>query len=451
MTPFSLFKRRPQDHQTRLVQRDQYRIAPVYTKTTAGGEHRPPAPIASISVGTAGLRRNRRFVQNMSRAGCTDRIQSIFVYDCNQRNIQLWRETQSDHTRDITMLPNYLPLSEGFLRRTDRFHLDGHYPSIERDVEEMADELVHAASLAGNSPQLIIEWFGFGGHAQLTRLIHDIIEDRFPNATFLPVWCIPNEGVLESMMRNQVLEEAIQANQHRMNVLTDNAISHKIANIDERIAIALTGIESAYKANPEFGTLAEITNMFSLAGGHWLGIAETHVPLRTTSNSIIMGKDDNALLSIKGAIWDIADVDNRQHELGHYASPDIAAEQRIVVAVPLDHEHIDELRDDLMDQLRREKFDHAYPNTKIGWAPANFLWSEKSEPEPSICYAHITKLFNLGSAPQPTIERVLHPESPMAHLQDGPIMTRGHQILRDHMERQTNGAVPTTNHRSIAL
>ena len=43
---------------------------------------RDPAPIVSLSVGSAGMKRTALWTQKMRALGCDTRIQSLVVYDC---------------------------------------------------------------------------------------------------------------------------------------------------------------------------------------------------------------------------------------------------------------------------------------------------------------------------------------------------------------------------------
>ena len=47
---------------------------------------RDPAPIVSLSVGSAGMKRTALWTQKMRALGCDTRIQSLVVYDCNTAN-----------------------------------------------------------------------------------------------------------------------------------------------------------------------------------------------------------------------------------------------------------------------------------------------------------------------------------------------------------------------------
>ena len=46
-----------------------------------------PAPILSVAVGTAGYKRSWNWAKRMGQAGVLNRIQGMFIYDCNQATV----------------------------------------------------------------------------------------------------------------------------------------------------------------------------------------------------------------------------------------------------------------------------------------------------------------------------------------------------------------------------
>ena len=412
-----------------IVQSDDPRPGRIFAYTTPGTTDEIPAPIATVSVGTTGLRRTRRFLEKMYSAGCADRIQTLCIYDCNRTTIGQWQKTQSQTTADKTILPAYIPLSEGFLRNNRAFQ--SYYGKIERDLERMADDMFTRANKAGTPPQVILEWIGFGGHSLLSYLFHNIVAERFPDSTFLPIICLPNERILEQKMRNEVWDTTIAAYADTKTIITDNAIDKDLTAIDERLAIALAAIESAYRASPESGTLAEITTMFGMTSSPYLGIAETSIPIRIEGGAIVLGQDDSTMHTIKQAIWSIAD-NQRRYWLAQYDDHDPDAEQRIIVSIPTDRPNMLNFADDILDQLRREDFELAYPGAKIAFAPANFNHNHDLDSVENLVYAHITKIFATGSGPQPSIERIMQPGYEFTNGRSKTVPTRGRAIRNGH-------------------
>ena len=427
---------RSDDAQTHIIGQDNDRTAPLYDGIAQGGDDRLPAPIASVSVGTAGLKRSRKWLNTMYAAGCADRIQSLLVYDCNRTSIELWQSTQSERTREITVLPSHLPLSEGFLRRTEAFQ--AHYGSIEKDLETMVERMTDLSHQAGTYPQVILEWIGFGGHANLSYLMHQIVEKKFPGATFLPIFCLPNERVMEKNMREGIWEKAVKTHGERLSILTDNAVSaNDYEQLDTRLAIALAAVESAYKSAPESGTLAEIAGMMGMTASTWLGVAEHSMPIRVEGNQLIVGKDDNTLHGVKALIWNIAAPEATQYHLANHGATSLDTEQRIYVSLPVQREQLLEIRNDVMDQLRREEFEAAYPGTKVQFAPANYRYRER----PGIANAHVSKIFAAGPGPQPSLQRILNPAYQTDARHRSLVPTKGQAVIDAHADQsyQRNG------------
>ena len=446
-----LLGRRQRGAATHMVDADVSEPAKLWSGMHRGKDDRIPAPIASIAVGTAGLKRSRKWLNAMYSAGCADRIQSVLIYDCNRTSIEKWEESQSDQTAEVTVLPRHLPMSEGFLRNHAAFQ--EHRVPIERDLEAMVERMTDLSHRAGTYPQVIIEWIGFGGHAQLSYLMHDIVQARFPNATYLPIFCLPDEKVLERSMREVIWEQALAAHGHRMAILTDNAMTNDVETLDSRLAVALAAVEAAYKASPEVGTLAELTGMMGMTGSAWLGVAERNLPIRVEDGQLIMGRDESTLHDIKAMIWDVAGRKGGNYTLAKHGPHDRHCEQQIYVSMPLARDHILDIRADILDQLRREEFEAAYPATKVRFAPANYRFKERED----AANAHVTKIFNAGSGPQPSLERILRPGYVMETSRRNWIATKGQAIIEaDEAERarlHSNGAnsrVETTGATSRA-
>ena len=432
------FAREVEEAKTHIVEEDIEHMGHLFDGVVHGGDDKLPAPIASVSVGTAGLKRSRRWLNAMYAAGCGDRIQSVLIYDCNRTSIEQWNENQSGRTEAMTITPGYLPLSEGFLRNPEAFQ--SHYGTIERDLENMVQRMTDLSHQAGTYPQVIIEWIGFGGHANLSYLLHDIVEDKFPNATFLPIFCLPNERVMEQNIREKLWDKAQQTHGERMSVLTDNAVSANDYNVlDTRLAIALASVESAYKSTPEIGTLAELTGMMKMTESNWMGVAEHSMPIRVEDNKLVIGKDENTLHGIKAMIWNIANPDATQYHLAYHNKTSIDTEQRIYVAMPIQRDQLLEIRNDITDQLRREDFETAYPGTRIQFAPANFRHRERE----GIANAHVTKFFTAGDNHQPSIERILNPSYRPINAKRSIVPTRGQAIAAIHAKRSNNGSHET--------
>ena len=389
-------------------------------KTKLGGiftrdGDREPSPIVSLSIGTAGMKRTALWTKKMSALGCLNRIQSLVTYDCNSTNIRLWQQAiEKSGLEHLSIVPDYLPLSEGFLRQPDSY-LE-HYGAIERDVERIVDDMERRANEAGAKPQVIIEWLGFGGHARLSYLIHERVSERFPKTKFLPVYCIPAERVLEQNIRDHNLWGEAEAIIGKIpSLITDNRAASSLQTIDERVALGLAAVEACYRFRPESGTMAETVSMFQLNGSRWLSLDITDLPYRITKAKSARPKQhkthevrtahSSVVQSIKEAIWRIAEPTNDEQHTAYFDDPPSDAEQRIYCILPFTEDIVEAIKDDVEDQLLRETFNGPFPGTRVAFAPGDTMWRRGEE---QFYYGHICKITGTHQEQvPPTIDRVI--------------------------------------------
>ena len=375
---------------------------------TADDHDREPAPIVSVSVGSAGMRRTALWRRKMDNLGCAGRIQSMVAYDCNLTNIQEWvKAATASGVIDKCIIPSYLPFSEGFLRQPN-FFID-HYGPIERDLEIMTDAMEQKASEAGVRPQLILEWIGFGGHARISYLFHEMLTERFPGARILPVYCIPDDRVLEQNIREYRLwEEAQEIIGAAPSVVTDNRCASNLRTLDERVATALAAAEACYRFRPEYGTMAETASTFALHGSRWLGLQITDIPylennessgnardsVRSSGSGSGSGSPESAAnawrdpraavtaraQAIKEAIWRIAAPDNDEHHTGYLGRAQHKDEQRIYCLLPFHPDITDAIKDDVRTR-RGRRFARPRPRTSRRRRPDRRYGSESPSPE----------------------------------------------------------------------
>lgn len=362
------------------------------------------------------MKRTALWTQKMRALGCDQRIQSLVVYDCNSTNVRKWNEAAvASGYGHISITPTYLPFSEGFLRQPNFFM--SHYGAIERDIERIVDDMERRANEAGSRPQLILEWFGFGGHARLSYLVHEHVADRFPGSKFLPIFCMPSERVLEQNIRDHYLwHEAEDIIGPVSSLITDNRASGSIQTLDERIALGIATMESCYRFRPDVGTMPEIVSMFNLAECRWLSLDATDMPYRVDNSRSGRRNDSKeramaqaaVVQGIKEAIWRIAEPDNHEHHTGFFTTKDTTQEQRICCLLPFTPEVVEEIKEDVEDQLQRETFSAPFPGTKVAFASGNALWRQHQ----NFAYGHIFKLSGLPAEPvPPSIQRVLYEDS----------------------------------------
>ena len=398
--------------------------------------HREPAPIVSLAVGSTGMNRTAKWVQKMVAMGCSHRIQSLFVYDCNAKNVREWGRAVSRSGMDrVSITPRELPLPDGFMREPNFY--EGYYGAISRDVERMVDQLEQNANEAGMVPQLIIEWLGFGGHARLGYLVHEKVAARFPGTKFLPIYCFPAERVLEANIREYELwDEAKEIIGDRSSIITDNRAAGSVDTIDERVALALAAIEGCFRFRPEVGSIGETISMLNQDNARWLSIDVTDLPYRRARRRDTRRRENTSheeymatsaiVHSIKETIWRIADPNNNEHHTADFIPPRWDTEQRIYVALPFTPEVVDEIKTDVEDQLNRETFTGAYPGTRVAFAPANTMWRNNEQ----FTYGHVCKLAGLPETPMPpTIERILNDTEYKG--QRSRVLSRGEAIMSE--------------------
>ena len=412
------------------------------------------------------MRRTALWRRKMDALGCAGRIQSLVPYDCNRTNIQQWIEAaNASGAIDTCAMPNYLPFSEGFLRQPN-FFID-HYGPIERDLERIIDEMDQKSAEAGVRPQLIIEWIGFGGHARISYLFHEMLTERFHGARILPVYCIPDDRVLEQNIRDYNLwHEAQDIIGNGPAIITDNRTTTNLQTLDERIAIIMAAAEACYKFRPEYGTMAETASTFALHGSRWLGLQISNVPYienlarnhriadtsKTARLSTTEAREAQAAVTaraqaIKDAIWRIAKPANDEHYTGFLGDTEHDAEQRIYCLLPFHPEITDLIKEDVEDQLQREHFSGPFPGTKVCFAAGNANYSNRPV---GYTYGHICKVFGLSAeTTPPSVARVLDPDNNYRGRRRR-VLSRG-EVLMQELNIPLNSMVSQPNTKQMTL
>ena len=411
-----------------------------------------PPPIVSVAVGTAGYKRSWRWAKRMGEAGVLDRVQSLVMYDCNQGTIdEIDSESRSMRRHRggnlPVILPGYLPKVDGFLRDPNAFK--DYYGLIHRDMEKMVDTVARRAEEVGSPPQIILEWFGFGGHAKLGGVLHEMLIEKFPEAIFLPIVLLPREHVLEENMRRETwaaYEQTMKLprpfNTHEADevfegfpaLITDNRLSRDVTRLDDKLAIGLSAIEAAMGYRVDSGSLAETVNSFGDYSNGWFGmrvlsrrVDVTAIPERSRwfgpfrGREMVVVHDDAKQLTweTKKSMWDILDERRTDFNLANHDFPDSDAVMRMVVSMPVDAGGLREIERDVRDQLEREEFEEAYPNLSWSFAPANFPQS------PDDRHMYISLFFPLQDRRIKSIADIMladGAEMP-AHISDGLLPT----------------------------
>lgn len=300
------------------------------------------APILSVSIGTTSLNRAWMYYARMRAMGCADRIQSMLIYDCNLLNIgRLQDDARHQGLSDKIVVPEYLPFSEGFLRRVDQY--EKHYGAIERDMETMVSKAEELSLRAGTEPQVILEWIGFGGHAMLSYIFHDIVARRFSEARILPIVCFPDDQTMHQNIREYGIwpatEEMLGSDVAAL--LTDNRRGTDYPQLDDALTTALAAVEACFSYEPSVGSLAEIVSTFNINGSRWSSVEHTKIPI---PNRNALGQNGSRPAAadpgkarakqaqkIKARIFDIAAPDNDYDKSAFFTPGTRESEQRIYV------------------------------------------------------------------------------------------------------------------------
>lgn len=379
-----------------------------------------PPPIVSVSVGTAGYKRSWKWAQRMGEAGVLDRVQSLLMYDCNQGTVdsidsetQSMRRVQGGHLPVI--VPGFMPKVDGFLRDPNAYK--DYYGLIHRDMERMVDTVARRAEEVGSPPQLILEWLGFGGHAKLGGVLHEMMVERFPDATFFPIVLIPSEAVLKENMRRETwgaLEETVHTTPA---LITDNSLSLNYSRLDDKLAIALASMEAGMRYQVDAGSLAETVASFGSYSNGWFGmrvlnkrvdVADARQRSRWfgpfSGREIVVVNDAAKHLpfAIKSAMWDILDPRRQDFQLAKHELAEGDSVMRMVIVLPVEASSIREIEDDVRDQMAREGFGVAYPNLMWSFASANF------QQNPDDRHLHVSLLFPLQNADIHSITEVMN-------------------------------------------
>ena len=408
------------------------------------------APILSVSVGTTGLNRAWMYHQRMRAMGCAHRIQSMLVYDCNQVNIgQLRYDAWEQGAFGKVVVPEYLPFSEGFLRRVDQY--ERHYGAIERDMETMVDRAENLSLMAGTEPQVILEWIGFGGHAMLSYMLHDIVAKRFPEARILPIVCFPDDrGMQQNIREHHIwLEAEKMLGTEVATLLTDNRCSTDYRQLDEALTTALAAVEACFDFEHSVGSLAEIVSTFNNIGSRWISVEHTRIPIINRNafqqnGSQAAGASQGKAMAkqaqkIKDRICEIALPENRYDKSAFFTPGNRESEQRIYVTMPLLPNEVKEIKNDIEDQLKREDFGKALPGTQIAYAAGNPQPANRDNLE----YIHVVKFVGLPAEPRPvSLTSILNdeplPDDPL-HRRHGNVKTWGQQIIENGAPIAVNG------------
>ena len=162
-------------------------------RTSPGAQH-ASAPVCAVGIGTTGCNRAFSFVEAAAEAGGMSAIQSVICYDSNQRTVeeltQRTKQLKGPSSPEM-FLPTYIPSDDGFHRDPDK--ADRHFGLLDREMESLVKGAWRHSMKIGASPQIIVEFFGCGGHIKLVGVLHRKLRETFPEAMFLPVLALAQD------------------------------------------------------------------------------------------------------------------------------------------------------------------------------------------------------------------------------------------------------------------
>ncbi len=374
---------------------------------TTSGEHHASAPILAVGIGTTGCTRALSFVEAAAEAGGMSAIQSVVCYDSNQRTVEeLTARTKKlkGSSRPAMFLPEYIPSDDGFHRDPDK--VDKYFGLLDRELEQLVNGAWRNSMKIGASPQIIVEFFGCGGHIKLAGVLHGKLKETFPDAMFLPVMALPQDSILEQRLKDKTWAMFEEAYSGERVLITDNKMG-SFRDIDRRLSTGLASIATAQYSDPTASSMADIVSVHRDLSGGWFGMNVVRRPLLServrkmgvfSERRISVGRSNKLAGETRFAIWKAFEP------LGQLARHDPLPSdmpQHLIVALPLSVEAMEATKEDVLDQLTREGLFTQYSNLKVSFASARFLSEAEDEED-----LYVTRFYALGG-PIESIDEIM--------------------------------------------
>lgn len=355
-------------------------------------------PIVLVGCGTAQCHRVWKLANAMGNAGGLGRIQSIIAYDINQatrREITRLTQKTRGSSKAKVFQAEYIPAGDGFNRNS--YAYEQYKGLIDLDQRRIIDEVKEQGELMASPPQLFVVYLGFGGHALVGLEFFQKLRKAFPRAKFLPILLIPDEAPLKDLMafgidgRQPVWEmfEEVFAKErqngvkpsHRLTTLvTDNSLGDK-SELDFRLAVCLASMECGSQSNGiNSDSLADTIESLSRYSSGWYGVSHfsKRLPKRMAFSwlppfrrqKLIRGKSHELAWITRSVLRD--DIMERENQLADHDPPRVDTPQRVVVALPVEQQQINEVWRDVRGQLEQEGFLKDHPHWSISPAALRF-------------------------------------------------------------------------------
>ena len=119
--------------------------------------------LVTVGIGTAGSRRALLLLQRISELSALGRVQSAVFYDCNEitaayvgKFLRKFLGGARTGSGIQVLLPNYIPLPNGFMRDPRRY--EEYLGPLERDMDNIVSQLTAQSERCGRAPELIVEF-----------------------------------------------------------------------------------------------------------------------------------------------------------------------------------------------------------------------------------------------------------------------------------------------------
>ena len=386
----------------------------LHTAKRGAVEHIPPTLVV-VGVGTAGVRRAMLFSERMSELSAAGRIQTSVYYDCNEvtvSNVQKTLQKSFGVARNgagtQVLFPNYVPVPNGFMRDPTQFR-EFRGP-LERDMDNIISQVLLHSDRCGRVPETIIEFMGFSGHAVLGGLLHQKMQNAFPNATILPVMMLPKDHISEEWTRRYIWEQ-YENLLSGANCLVTTQSDVNAREDDARLATGLAGFEVAEFGednDPSISQLGVTLRRLMPASGGWLGMAAVKRKMPITRKFewfnfppwwrqyAAVGGDDDLSTLLGNAIWSTLDPAAQLAE-GINQPPN--APQEIVVSLPLHGNELEPVATQAAETLDRSNIFDRFTNLDIAFNTARF--TDGIEPDP---FMHVTRIYPVSGELQAVAE-----------------------------------------------
>ncbi len=340
----------------------------------------------------------------------------------------------------ITVTQEFLPFSDGFLRRPDAWMQ--HQAAVGADLEHMLEEARAIVSRSGSRAQLVIVFLGFGGHVRLGHVVYRMLEETFPAAAMLPVVAIPAEPALERNLRDYGLWEELLSSIGPATpvLLSDNAFGDP-PTIDALAIEALTAAELAAVRDVSVRRPTELVAGHEQAGNRFLAISQNRIPFRENaergqrqrraffnrSAKPHDGMEERSSINetaaeLTEAVWKLAEPGPQSRtytaEIAHTANTE--QEQAILLSLPFDEPTTAILDEQVQDLLRRDEFRSAFPNTTVAFGSG----IAQQRRQAGQVEAKLSKIYG-SDATEPTAVGQIMADTPRTAPTTARVVTRG--------------------------